>query len=79
MITDSLAEVAADLLSTDGIAVVWQAHITAARANRDGHHRKAADILLRIADAAEDAMRRNPAQIQPTGDAVSLFRLVSRE
>lgn len=78
MMTDCLAEVAADLLSTDGIAVIWQAHITAARANRDGY-RKAAEILLRIADAAEDATRRNPAQIRPIGDAVSLFQLVGRE
>lgn len=78
MMTDCLAEVAADLLRTDGIAVIWQAHITAARANRDGY-RKAAEILLRIADAAEDATRRNPAQIRPIGDAVSLFQLVGRE
>lgn len=54
---DRLAEVAADLLRTDGIAVIWQAHITAARANRDGHPR-AAEILLKIADAAEEAVQQ---------------------
>ena len=51
-------QVAAELLRHDGAAVIWQAHATAARAYRDGNP-KAAEILLRIADAAEEAVRRD--------------------
>jgi hypothetical protein len=54
---ESLAErVAKELLRDDGAAVIWQAHETAAKAFREGNHR-AAEILLNIADAAEEAVR----------------------
>lgn len=56
---NSLTEqVAAELLRRDGAAVIWQAHDAAARAYRNGNPR-AAEILLRIADAAEGAVRRD--------------------
>jgi hypothetical protein len=56
---NSLTEqVAAERLRRDGVAVIWQAHDTAARAYRNGNPR-AAEILLRIADAAEEAVRRD--------------------
>ena len=56
---NTLAErVADELLKRDGAAVIWQAHQTAARLEREGN-RRAAEILLSIADAAaEQAMRR---------------------
>lgn len=58
---DSLTEsVAIELLRRDGASVIWQAHVTAARVYRDGESR-AAEILLNIADAAEEAMRRDGA------------------
>jgi hypothetical protein len=54
----SLAEcVAKELLTRDGAAIVWQAHVAAAKAYREGNP-KAAEILLRIADAAEEAVRQ---------------------
>jgi hypothetical protein len=53
---DLAASVAAELLSRDGTIVIWQAHMAAARVYRDGYP-KAAEILLRIADAAEEAAR----------------------
>jgi hypothetical protein len=48
--------VAAELLRSEGPAVIWQAHVAAAKAYREGHS-KAAEILLSIADAAEEATR----------------------
>ena len=63
---DSLTEqVAAELLRRDGAAVIWQAYETAARAHRDGNP-KAAEILLRIADAAEQAVRRDTRRPYPS-------------
>jgi hypothetical protein len=50
--------VALELLRRDGAAVIWQAHMTAANVYRDGHPR-AAEILLNIANAAEEALRRD--------------------
>lgn len=78
MNNESLAEkIATELLKRDGVAVIWQAHLTAARAKRDGYP-KAAEILLKIADAAEDAARRNGAPPQSPSDA-PLFQLVGSE
>ena len=55
---DRLAnDVAKELLKTDGIAAIWKLHVLAARVYRDGHPAQA-EKLLRIADAAEDAMWR---------------------
>ena len=49
--------VADELLKRDGAGVIWQAHLTAARLDREGN-RRAAEILLAIADAAEKALIR---------------------
>ena len=50
--------VAEQLLRRDGAGVIWQAHQAAARLEREGN-RRAAEILLAIADAAaEQAVRR---------------------
>ena len=55
---DRLADaIAVELLSRDGASVIWQAHLTAARVYRDNP--RAAEILLMIADAAEEALRRD--------------------
>ena len=48
---------AEELLKRDGAGVIWQAHLTAARLDREGN-RHAADILLAVADAAEKAVGR---------------------
>ena len=45
-------KIALELLTRDGTSAVWQLHLVAATAYRDGHTR-AADALLEIADAAE--------------------------
>jgi len=56
---DSFAEqVAAELLKSDGLAAIWKLHSLAGRVHRDGYPREA-DRLLRIADAAEAAVRRD--------------------
>jgi hypothetical protein len=58
---NSLAEqVAAELLKTDGLAAVWKLHMVAGRVHRDGYPREA-ERLLRIADAAEELVRRDLA------------------
>ena len=49
--------VADELLKRDGAGVIWQAHLTAARLDCEGN-RRAAEILLAIADAAEKAVCR---------------------
>jgi hypothetical protein len=49
--------IALDLLTRDGIAVIWKLHLAAAQAYRY-RRRRAANILMEIADAAEDAWRR---------------------
>jgi hypothetical protein len=52
-----LAEsVARELLSRDGVAVIWPIHLAAAAAHRLDHD-QAASKLLRIADAAETIWR----------------------
>jgi hypothetical protein len=49
-------KLALDLLERDGIAVIWNIHLTAVEAYRDGHPR-AAEILVEIGDAAERCLR----------------------
>jgi hypothetical protein len=49
--------VARELLTSSGIDIIWQAHIAADAAYRVGN-RRAAEILLKIADAAETIWRR---------------------
>ena len=43
---------AARLLTREGVGAIWQLHVAAARAERNGHHR-AALSMIQIADAAE--------------------------
>ena len=68
--TDLAERVAAELLSRDGAGVIWQAHVAAARAYREGN-RSAAEILLQIADAAAiqaaSMQRKAPHEIIPSG------------
>jgi hypothetical protein len=45
-------KIALELLARDGTSAVWQLHLVAAKAYRDGFT-KAADALVEIADAAE--------------------------
>jgi hypothetical protein len=45
-------KLAVRLLARDGIGAIWQLHVAAAAAYRDGYKR-AADTVLQIADAAE--------------------------
>jgi hypothetical protein len=53
-LTDQLA---LSMLASDGIAVIWRLHVAAADAHQIGHP-AAADSLLEIAEAAEDAWLR---------------------
>jgi hypothetical protein len=50
-------EIAAELLDTDGMAAIWKLHLIAADAYRGGHDR-AAEALIKIADAAAEIIRR---------------------
>jgi len=53
MTVSTVAEkIALELLVSDGSSAIWQLHLVAATAYRDGYTR-AADALLEIADAAE--------------------------
>jgi hypothetical protein len=56
--------VARELLTRSGIGVIWQAHIAAEAAHRVGNAR-AADILLKIADAAETIWRGESSSRAP--------------
>jgi hypothetical protein len=56
--TKLVERIALELLRRDGAAVIWQAQVTAATASREGHA-KAAEVLLKIADAAEEILRRD--------------------
>lgn len=47
--------IALELLARDGPSAVWQLHLSAAKAYRDGFTR-AAEALIVIADAAEGAL-----------------------
>ena len=53
-LTDNLALM---ILARDGIAAIWQLNLEAAEAYRTGHP-FAAESILEIADAAEDAWLR---------------------
>jgi hypothetical protein len=48
--------IARELLTRSGVGVIWQAHVAAEAAHRAGNGR-AAEILLKIADAAETIWR----------------------
>jgi hypothetical protein len=53
MTVSTFAEnIARELLARDGVPAVWQLHLAAAKAHRDGFTR-AAEALVIIADAAE--------------------------
>jgi hypothetical protein len=53
MTVSTFAEnIARELLARDGVPAVWQLHLAAAKAYRDGFTR-AAEALVIIADAAE--------------------------
>ena len=51
-------EIALNLLTIDGSAAIWLIHLTAAKAYRHRHPR-AAQILIEIADVAEQEWLRN--------------------
>jgi len=54
---DKLTEqLALSVLARDGIAAIWQ-HMVAADAHRTGH-RKAAESIVKLAEAAEEAWLR---------------------
>jgi hypothetical protein len=53
--------IARELLTHNGIGVVWQAHLAADMAHQAGNDR-AAEILLKIADAAETIWRSENAE-----------------
>jgi hypothetical protein len=54
-------ELALNLLAVDGSAAIWLIHLTAAKAHRQGHCR-AAQILIEIADVAEQEWLRNAGE-----------------
>jgi hypothetical protein len=54
-----IKEIALNLLTIDGSAAIWLIHLTAAKAYRHGHPR-AAQILIEIADVAEQEWRKAP-------------------
>ena len=54
--------VALSLLAQDGIAALWQLHLSAALAYRDGHEAVATGII-EIADAAEQEWLRTKAAV----------------
>jgi hypothetical protein len=59
--------VARELLTRSGIGVIWQAHVAADTAYRIGNDR-AAEILLKIADAAETIWRNEDPCPAPVGN-----------
>ena len=54
--------VALSLLAQDGVAAIWQLHLSAALAYRDGHEAVATGII-EIADAAEQEWLRTKAAV----------------
>ena len=55
---DKLTEqLALSMLARDGIAAIWQLHLSAADAHRPGHP-KAAQSILELAEAAAEAWLR---------------------
>ena len=60
-------EIAMDLLRQEGPDCIWELHAYAARVYREGE-RDAAEWLLKIADVAEDMLRRRvQAQAKAAG------------
>jgi hypothetical protein len=53
----SAETLALKMLAREGIAAIWQLHLAAAEAHRSGHHR-AAETVIEIAEAAEQAWLR---------------------
>lgn len=62
--SDLEESVARELLTHNGIVVIWEAHIAADAAYRAGNQR-AAELLLKIADAAEAILRNQSASSTP--------------
>lgn len=62
--SDLEENVARELLIRNGIVVIWEAHIAADAAYRAGNER-AAELLLKIADAAETILRNEGASAAP--------------
>jgi hypothetical protein len=54
------------MLAREGIAVIWQLHLVATQAHRNGCPGAAASIL-QIADAAEEAWFREETERQSNG------------
>jgi hypothetical protein len=52
-----------DLMERDGVAAIWKIHLAAAQAHRLGHDR-AAEMLLGLADAAEELCQRHLRRIR---------------
>lgn len=50
-------QLALSMLARDGIAAIWRLHLSAANAHRTGHP-KAAESILDLAEAAEEAWLR---------------------
>ena len=50
-------QLALSMLARDGIAAIWHLHMAAANAHQTGHP-AAADTMLEIAEAAEEAWLR---------------------
>jgi hypothetical protein len=55
--------IAQDLLASDGIAAIWKIHMVAAQAHRIGRSH-AAEILLDLADAAEELYQQGLEEIR---------------
>ena len=53
-------EIAQELLVIDGVPTVWTLQVIAADLSRDGHLH-AAEALMKVADAAEEIIRRQAA------------------
>ena len=59
---------ARDLLERDGSEVVWRLRLEVIQTRREGHQR-GAELLIRIADAADQLLRQKPG-VEMTGIAV---------
>jgi hypothetical protein len=63
--------VARELLTRNGITVIWEAHIAADAAYRAGNER-AAELLLKIADAAETILRAEGLAAAPGSEPLRI-------
>ena len=59
-------ELARELLASDGIEAIWKLHLIAATAHRT-RNRRAAEILIEVADAAEEFWWRRVMREGETG------------